>query len=285
MAAYVQPGFVVAIINDGKTIREQNVNNERVARIPFGSEYKIRIQNKTDYRAYAKVLIDGTEVHTGKLILRAGEKVDLERFLLDGDNSSGKRLKFVEAGNSQVQDPTAKENGEIEVVFEGEDYFSQLASMLTTSGSSYGYNTPIGATFATNTAPVSGAAFNCSTGGILRSKSILNRPEIKADAGATIEGSVSTQAFQTSYENFRTFAPQSVKIRLKGPGEPVRQIIQEPQICHQNSVKPWGVFFENGKVALRSYGQDVAEVEGVEVTATHLVVKIPMADVQVGWAK
>lgn len=122
-------GHVACVIVNGQVKREQNEGSERTVRIPFDSEYAIRIKNKTNYRSLVKVMIDGT-ICAERLLLRPQQSIDLERFVIDGDLAKGKRFKFVQAGNPNVQDPTAGENGLIQVIVEPEVQYS------------YAYNPP-----------------------------------------------------------------------------------------------------------------------------------------------
>jgi hypothetical protein len=258
MAAYTQ-GFVVSIIgSNGKVIRESNVNNQRVVRLPFDSEYKIRIQNKNLTRAYVKVLIDGTEVHTGKLILRGNSSVDLERFDLDGNLSSGRKFKFVPLTNSDVQDPTSKENGILEVIFEEEivsgytittnhPHTGVLRGMSGMGSFSDGV---IGSSFAFN---------NAVEGSNVATNSAVN-------LGATVEGDISTQAFVVSHENFATRSPVSIKIKMSG----------------LDLKKDWQVLMNQGKMSVSVSDATIPHVEEISLTPTHLVIKVPIGQVQVG---
>lgn len=275
MAAFMQPGYVVSIVHNDKIIREQNVNNERTVRLPFGAEYSIRIKNKTDKRVLAQILIDGTAVAQGKLLMQAHQTMDITRFVLDGNMKEGKRFKFVEANNPNVQDPTAKENGEVEIIFEAEDQMSTVLAAFQGFDSMDEKYRPGG--------PYSGSimrgmsfggtigATNCSTAGAATAKSV-------GDAGATVEGSMSAQKFEMVTTNFRTFAPQSMKIRLRGP------VVEQPVFGSGQSAKPWGFHLEKGKVEVRAHGKYVGSVESFEVTSTHVVVKIPISEAQVGWS-
>src|SRR5271170_4418517 len=110
-----QKSFIVSILNNkNQVVREEAGDFSRVARVDFDSEYKIRIQNKTNRRAYARVEIDGMEVSPGRrFVMGPKEVVDLERFILDGDLSTGKRFKFMSlekgAATGEIQDPTSAE--------------------------------------------------------------------------------------------------------------------------------------------------------------------------------
>jgi hypothetical protein len=124
--------FVVSIIDSsGKILRESNQNNRRECYLDFESEYKIRLWNKSKRRAYAHVEIDGMDVLGGRrFILHPGEKFDLERHMVDGDLTKGKRFKFVsvEKGiqTGELQDPTSAENGKIRIRFEPEKEYPSL---------------------------------------------------------------------------------------------------------------------------------------------------------------
>lgn len=109
--------FVLSIIHDGRPVKESGSGSNRQVAIPFGSEYKIRLKNKNDRDCTARVLVDGVPVSNfGDIIVSAGGTVDLERFITNS-MSSGKRFKFVELDNPNVDDPTKSENGVVRVEF------------------------------------------------------------------------------------------------------------------------------------------------------------------------
>lgn len=255
MAAYVAPGFVVSIIHNNKPIRELSEEGKRITRIPFGSEYAIRLKNKSHARAYTKVYIDGTDVTgAGKIILNAGQTLDLERFLEDAH--SGKKFKFVEASNGAVQDPTSGANGHVQVVFEPEDTVAELKKTLSNvckrapggiagvqdmsgilrgagflghhhqpaqaadhvnvnTGGASGY---VG--YGAGVAPTSTLITN-AVGGIGMGHTYVDYPmpqEVSlSDAGATVEGSHSSQGFSISHENFATLPSVTIDLWIKGP--------------------------------------------------------------------
>ena len=108
-------GFVLAVKDSNKKILREL--SGRVF-LPFYSEYSLLLKNINSVRAVCSVSIDGTDVLGGEeLIIRAGDSVDLERFLADGNLTSGRKFKFVPLSDSKVQDPSSSENGLIEVRF------------------------------------------------------------------------------------------------------------------------------------------------------------------------
>lgn len=109
--------FVLSVIHDGHPVKENGGRNDKQVAIPFGSEYKIRLKNKNDRSCTAKITIDGTPVSNfGDVIVSAGGTIDLERFIINSMNG-GARFKFVDLDHSDVDDPTKSENGVVRVEF------------------------------------------------------------------------------------------------------------------------------------------------------------------------
>lgn len=89
--------FALAIKAKGKILREVG---EQVF-IPFGSEYAIVLKNLHSVKASVKVWVDGQLITEGcSLIIKSNESVELERFIRNGNLSSGNRLKFIERTES-----------------------------------------------------------------------------------------------------------------------------------------------------------------------------------------
>jgi len=247
MAGYEQPGFIATIIGpDGRPIREHNENGRRVARLPFGSEYKVRLQNKSLLRALVGVEIDGTNVTSaGKIILHAGESVDLERFL--ENLNGGSKFKFVEASNGAVQDPTAMENGRIRVTFEGE-LLVTTAWCPPIQPSCSGVLRGMGFYGAVNnTAYISSTSakgMTSSTQACVNSSAPI-MDAFPSDAGATVDGGHSSQQFNSSNEYFPVNAPIYIDLWLKGL-QPVLY-----NVCRQGSgIQVNGHYFEHGSVTI-----------------------------------
>jgi hypothetical protein len=88
--------FVVAIIKDGKFLKE--LNNGSVP-IEFNSEYTIRLRNKHHKRAICKLFIDGENVSEGGFIIGANSHVDIER-----PANVSKKFKFVDLNSDEAHD-------------------------------------------------------------------------------------------------------------------------------------------------------------------------------------
>jgi hypothetical protein len=207
MMAY-QKGVVASIIVDGKPVREFNFKDQRTCKIPFGTEYKIRLKNKTNSRVLISVDIDETDVLCFKrLILEKNCEMELERFV--DDLGCGNKFKFIslEEGTKtgEIQDPTNKNNGLITIkAYKEKDAPAYLRS--TTS-------------FHTQTVDqgpsVSYTSCACA-----------------ATNGATVQGGNSNQQFQESYEQF-DLEENPIEISIRLIGIPVRE--------------RFGVFLDNNK--------------------------------------
>ena len=72
-----------------------DLNGINTIKIPFNSEYKIRLKNNDSYRrCLVKIWIDGKPVVDDGLILRKSETIKLERFI-DGNLKTGSKFKFI----------------------------------------------------------------------------------------------------------------------------------------------------------------------------------------------
>lgn len=73
--------FVAVLVSGGKILREVRSDlGETVVRLPFGSEYNIRLKNLNTVKAVANVEIDGRNAGTG-IIVEPGKTVELKGFL------------------------------------------------------------------------------------------------------------------------------------------------------------------------------------------------------------
>jgi hypothetical protein len=203
-SSLVDAKFVVTILVDGKPLREFREDDIRTVKIPFGSEYTIRIKSKYIRRAKASILIDGTEVFTGgkQLIIPALGTVDVERFVDSLD--SGKKFKFVsiEEGTKtgQIQDPTSTDNGTIKIYV-----YPEIVSTVT-------YAMP---TFTTYPRDFSVTCDSLGIGDFASTSTYVVNASV---VGATVEGSNSSQGFMMSQDYFETAgSPVGFVIKLTAP--------------------------------------------------------------------
>ena len=82
-----------AIKVGGKVLRETN----GTVSLPFGSEYSVLVKNLHAVRLQVKVSVDGKDATEGTwLVIPPNSSVELERFIRNGNLSSGNRFKFIE---------------------------------------------------------------------------------------------------------------------------------------------------------------------------------------------
>ena len=109
--------FVAAIKSNGKVLREFS----DIIYIPFGSEYSLLLKNLNSVRAEVNVSIDGVNITPDGLIVNAGQEINLERSLANGDLTKGNALKFIErTGKIEKHRGVGTEDGLIRIAFKFE---------------------------------------------------------------------------------------------------------------------------------------------------------------------
>jgi hypothetical protein len=251
--------FVVSVIHNNKPVREFNEGGQRVCRIPFNSEYKLRIKSKTWKKALVSISIDGTDVLTGgkQLILSPYQSVELERFV--DDLNAGKKFKFISveqgASTGEVQDPTSPENGLIRVqIFPEVEWHLSTAStggaIKMCTGTSWSLGSAGGASlrgmavsgaggitetcnsstdYITGVPTTPTSTFYCTTnaasaapiGAAAAAGACMDF--MASDKGATAEGGHSGQRFHVEQANFQTeTTPVVFDLWLKGVRSEIR---------------------------------------------------------------
>ncbi len=197
-------GYVLAIIVNGQPLSERADGSVIV---PFETEYQIRLRNKTSRRALAKVYIDDECVTPTGIIVNNFNYVDLDR-------PTTKRTKFkfvavdsfdaVDAGKNRENDPAM---GVIRVEFYPEKeravptYLVPLARM---SPSNVRSRNPQVKGF------TSGDVYACGQGA---AESVT---QSSIEAGATVEGSYSSQNFTKVYFEADWSQKTTLRVVLKG---------------------------------------------------------------------
>lgn len=176
--------------------------------LPYDSEYSLYFKNTAGTRACASITIDGTDILGGHdIIIPAYGNITLERFMLDGSLTKGKRLKFVRPDHPDVQDPTSAALGEVVATM----YFEAPAPVYIHTNSAGGYGM-LRSAFQPKYFADSGTAFCASASDTMQTP-------IGA-SGATVEGSASSQSFQTSSFT-KSGAPIYLRLKLMASSEPV----------------------------------------------------------------
>ena len=83
--------LVASLKANGKILREF----KDTVYIPFGSEYQFLLKNLHTQRAVVNIFVDGTNVVEGGLVINAGQEVNLERYIKNGNLTEGNRFKFI----------------------------------------------------------------------------------------------------------------------------------------------------------------------------------------------
>lgn len=84
--------MAAVIKSSGKVLRE--FKDE--VQIPFGTEYSVLLKNLNSVRASVDITIDGVDVVGGSLIVKPNSECELQRFIKDGNLTSGNSFKFIE---------------------------------------------------------------------------------------------------------------------------------------------------------------------------------------------
>lgn len=221
--------MVCSVKCDGKILREFD---DTVA-IPFGSEYSLLLKNLNTRKALVKVEIDGEDVTGGGLIISPNQTVDFERYILDGNLSTGPKFKFIEK-TEQISDYRGDrvEDGIVRVTYQFEavqpTYYYDLFNTYFRSspsigkggnqvyGASYLSNMSVGSSLGTNS--VDGTSQETYTSGTLNIST--------NDAGITTKGSDSNQKFQ--YGNIGALEATEYVICLNLRGQVGQHVVQQP---------------------------------------------------------
>ena len=230
-------GFVVAV-KVGDRFVEEKSDGKFV--VPFNSEYSLRLKNRNNRKAVARIYIDGEEVNKlGSFILDANATLDLERFVNDLD--SGNKFRFVPLSNSSVKDKNNGENGIIEARFQLVKPVEKPI-IFDEHHHHHHYNYPY-----YNTIPMwpgRGDKFYCSTGKGTSSGAMMNCCTSVGDSntvfasncsaeskGATVGGSRSTQSFSYSYTGELETKETVVRVQLLGSADETLRDYYEKRHC------------------------------------------------------
>lgn len=227
--------LAAAIKVSGRVLREHKDS----VYIPFGSEYSILLKNLNTVRALINIYIDGDNIVPGGLVLNAGQEIDLQRAIRNGNLTEGNKFKFIER-TSNIEDHRGVklEDGLIRVEFQFEKIFKRqdgiqwnniklgqpyygdptwtASNSVLRSCDSYQHPGVVCSdmtyTSAINTMMVGSATLSASSA---TAQSFNAAPQ--NEAGITVAGSKSEQKF-TTVSNF-TCEPEKHSIVLKLLGE------------------------------------------------------------------
>jgi len=208
--------LAAAIKVNGKVLREF----KDTVYVPFGSEYSILLKNLHTTRAVVNVFIDGDDMVPGGIVLNAGQEVDLERSVKNGNLSEGNRFKFIErTGSVEKHRGTKLEDGLVRVEFQFEQPPRPISwNTSQISGGIY----PQGGILRGFDSAHYGTT--CSVNSLTASATSATMDSFVNDVGITVPGSKSEQKFSTTYVGALESTKHSMVFRLLG-GEAVKQAV------------------------------------------------------------
>ena len=236
--------LVASIKANGKVLREF----KDTVYVPFGSEYSILLKNLNTVRALINIYIDGDNIVPGGLVLNAGQEIDLQRAIRNGNMNEGNKFKFIErTGKIEDHRGVKIEDGLIRVEFQFEKVYKRQdgiqwsnAVWQPTSMDSYSSgilrntttaSTPKSMTGTVSCSDMSYVATSMAVGSATINASSTTLQSFNAapqtETGITVAGSKSEQKFVT-VSNF-TCEPEKHNIILKLLGEtPDNEAIRKP---------------------------------------------------------
>ena len=193
-----QSKLVASLKANGKILREF----KDTVYIPFGSEYSFLIKNLNTTRALVNIFIDGEDVIEGGLVLSAGQEVDLERYVKNGNLSAGNKFKFIERTAAIENGPRGAklEDGLVRIEFQYEKPrpVINVNQIFGNNGMPYyppgvrGWTDTASGTSASEypgvtdkfTLTASGATMQANVGGVLRGVDYSKNGEVTAQAAS-----------------------------------------------------------------------------------------------------
>lgn len=223
--------LVASIRANGKILREF----KDTVYLPFGSEYSVLLKNLNTVRALINVYIDGDNVVPGGLVLNAGQEIDLERAIRNGNLSEGNKFKFIErTGNIEQHRGVKLEDGLIRVEYQFEKVYPKNPPLVWTQTPAqpcYG-----GPTWTVNNSVLrtSGHVHDgmaCSSAvyasGSIDSMLVGSSATTQSETGITVAGSKSDQKFSTVSAFITETEKHSIILKILGETED-NKTIREP---------------------------------------------------------
>jgi hypothetical protein len=211
-----QNKFVASVKVGGRILRERDAEN---VYLPFGSEYSILLKNLEGRRASVSIEIDGTDVLDGHtLILYPNQTMELERFILNGNLSTGPRFKFIEKTEQISEHRGDKiDDGIVRISYQFEEHSFNIRkkSILPTYGD-HTYHTYGGHSRGMfDSEPTRGMTYNSNQSNVVGQSSNIVTDSL-SDDGITVKGSDSGQQFQYGHIGTLESTIHTICIKLHG---------------------------------------------------------------------
>lgn len=231
---------VVALKVNGKILREF----KDTVLIPFGSEYSILLKNLNTKRSIFNIFVDGTNVVPGGLVLNAGQEIDLERSIVNGNLNKGNKFKFIErTGQIEAHRGVKLEDGLIRVEFQYEQTYQAPIHYPTFHNPLW--NNPYHTSWSSTGSRVRGVTLNSvhavgsnsvakgmADASISASSATMSATDSGTvmsynDAGITVPGSLSEQKFSTVSSFTLETEKHSMILRLLGETPDNKPVLKE----------------------------------------------------------
>ena len=217
--------LVASVKVGGKIMREDG----ETVYLPFGSEYSLLLKNLNTQKAQVKIEIDGEEVTGGGLLISPNQSVDLERFILNDNLTTGPRFKFIEK-TEQISDYRGDkiEDGIVRISYQFEavqpTYYTTTNVFYNhTLGGNGGHSVGGNQVYGTGMRGMSvGSSISSTMDGSVTTSNLTG----SNDAGITAKGSESNQKF--SYGHIGALEAREHVICLNLKGQVGQHVVQAP---------------------------------------------------------
>ena len=225
-----QSKLVASLKANGKILREF----KDTVYIPFGSEYSFLLKNLHTQRAVVNIFIDGDNIVEGGLVINAGEEVNLERYVKNGNLTEGNRFKFIERTQAVEDGPRGikLEDGLIRIEFQYEKPYIppqwNKSSWISASGGMSPTSYNVGGTLRSvdwsKNGEVTAQAASTAINNYCADNGIINKSEMHDgaatmdwnDVGITVPGSKSDQKFSTVTMGAMEAEKHTIVLKLLG---------------------------------------------------------------------
>jgi len=191
--------LAVAIKSNGKVLREFKDS----VYMSFGSEYSITIKNLNSVRAMVSVFIDGTNMTPDSLVINAGQQIDFERSLANGNLNIGNKFKFIERTSTienhrgiKLEDGLVRIEYQFEKIYQPSPFFTETAYPYTTLSGGIGTGASYSGILRTSSSVnIMNATLSATCTDTISKESVAQN--FQNDTGITVPGSLSEQKFIT----------------------------------------------------------------------------------------
>ena len=211
--------LAAAIKVNGKVLREF----KDTVYVPFGSEYQITLKNLNTTRAVVHVYADGEDQTPNGLVISAGQSIDLERSIRNGNLTEGNCFKFIErTGAVEQHRGIGIEDGLVRVEYQFEQPRPAWTNDIYYGNGIY----PQGGILRGQTHD--SYSINCSTTSVTTydSTSVNSAHSVVNDAGITVPGSHSSQSFSTTHVGTLESTVHNLVFKLVG--DTGQNLVQRP---------------------------------------------------------